>query len=151
MSRVCIVCVCYSFIYYLFISRCVSRWVDSPSFNDQWRIQNFIMGADGRGAECVRCGEGVSPSPPGAPPQTPPPVGPGEGLCPLPRKKNWIYTWNRCVLVHSRITFYVQKGIRKGVRDQQCRFCITHTSMQNSTLICYSISEHICRQLLQHQ
>ena len=32
--------------------------------------------------------------------------------------------------MHSRITFYVQKGIRKGIQDQQCRFCITDTSMQ---------------------
>jgi len=59
---------------------------DRESFSDvwnQWRIQNFIMG--GRTVE-------------------------GEGAQPLPRK-NWIFTWNRWVLVHSRITFYVYAKI----------------------------------------
>jgi len=38
----------------------------------------------------------------------------GGGWAPSP-EKNWIFTWKGRVLVHSRMTFYFQKGIRKDV------------------------------------
>jgi len=70
----------------------------------------------------------------------------GEGLCPSP-EKNWIFSWNWWVSVHSRITFYVQKGSRKGIQDQlvrsmggrphpRIRHCATH--------ICAVITDDYC-------
>jgi len=80
----------------------------------QWRIQNFIMGAgaDGRGAE----GDASAPRP--------------RQTVPSPEKKLNFYLKQVGFGAFYRITFYVQKGIRKGIQDQQGRFCITDTSMQ---------------------
>ena len=46
----------------------------------------------------------------------------------LPSAEVWIFTWKKWVLVHSGMTFYVQKGIRKGIQDLQCWFFITVAS-----------------------
>jgi len=43
--------------------------------------------------------------------------GRGRADCRAPKFEFFLKRW---VLVHSGMTFYVQKGIRKGIQDQQC-------------------------------